>query len=165
MQRECGEEKMPRRSRAIKKRVTPDAKFQSVDLTKFIHKVMRDGKKSKAERIVYDALDIAERELKKNPLDIFEQVVRNATPMLEVKPRRVGGATYQVPIDIRPERRGTLAMRWLIASARGRKGKPMAEKLATEFIDAFRGQGATIKKREDTHRMAEANKAFVHYRW
>ena len=156
---------MPRRARAIKRRTIPDARYQSNDLARFIHKIMLDGKKSKAERIVYDALDIAERELKKNPLDIFEQVVKNATPVLEVKPRRVGGATYQVPIDIRPDRRLALAMRWLIASARARKGKPMAERLAAEFIDAYRGQGATIKKREDTHRMAEANKAFVHYRW
>ena len=156
---------MPRRARPVKKRTIPDSKYQSADLAKFIHKIILDGKKSKAERIVYDALDIAERELKKDPLDIFEQVVRNATPVLEVKPRRVGGATYQVPIDIRPDRRGTLAMRWLIASARARRGKPMSERLAGEFIDAYRGQGATIKKREDTHRMAEANKAFVHYRW
>ena len=156
---------MPRRARPTKKRTIPDSRYQSADLAKFIHKVMLDGKKSKAERIVYDALDIAERELKKNPLDIFEQAVRNATPVLEVKPRRVGGATYQVPIDIRPDRRQTLAMRWLLASARARRGKPMSERLAGEFIDAYRGQGATIKKREDTHRMAEANKAFVHYRW
>ena len=156
---------MPRRARPTKKRTIPDSRYQSADLAKFIHKVMLDGKKSKAERIVYDALDIAERELKKNPLDIFEQAVRNATPVLEVKPRRVGGATYQVPIDIRPDRRQTLAMRWLLASARARRGKPMSERLAGEFIDAYRGQGATIKKREDPHRMAEANKAFVHYRW
>ncbi len=156
---------MPRRARPTKKRTIPDSRYQSADLAKFIHKVMLDGKKSKAERIVYDALDIAERELKKNPLDIFEQAVRNATPVLEVKPRRVGGATYQVPIDIRPDRRLALAMRWLLASARARRGKPMSERLAGEFIDAYRGQGATIKKREDTHRMAEANKAFVHYRW
>lgn len=156
---------MPRRARPTKKRTIPDSRYQSADLAKFIHKVMLDGKKSKAERIVYDALDIAERELKKNQLDIFEQAVRNATPVLEVKPRRVGGATYQVPIDIRPDRRLALAMRWLLASARARRGKPMSERLAGEFIDAYRGQGATIKKREDTHRMAEANKAFVHYRW
>jgi len=156
---------MPRRARAVKKRVVLDAKYRSPELAKFIHKVMLDGKKAKSERIVYDALEIAERELNKNALDIFEQVLKNATPVLEVKPRRVGGATYQVPIDIRPTRRLALAMRWLIASARGRRGKPMSERLAAEFIDAYRGQGATIKKREDTHRMAEANKAFVHYRW
>lgn len=156
---------MPRRARAAKKRVILDARYRSPELAKFIHKVMLDGKKAKSERIVYDALEIAERELNKNALDIFEQVLKNATPVLEVKPRRVGGATYQVPIDIRPTRRLALAMRWLIASARARRGKPMSERLAAEFIDAYRGQGATIKKREDTHRMAEANKAFVHYRW
>jgi len=156
---------MPRRARAAKKRVVLDARYRSPELAKFIHKVMLDGKKAKSERIVYDALEIAERELNKSPLDIFEQVLKNATPVLEVKPRRVGGATYQVPVDIRPTRRLALAMRWLIASARARKGKPMSERLAAEFIDAYRGQGATIKKREDTHRMAEANKAFVHYRW
>jgi small subunit ribosomal protein S7 len=156
---------MPRRARAIKKTRTPDAKYQSTDLTRFIHKVMRDGKKSKAEHVVYEALDIVEKELKKNPLDVFEQALKNATPVVEVKPRRVGGATYQVPIDIRSDRRVTLAMRWLLAAARARKGRPMSERLAAELIDASRGQGATIKKREDTHRMAEANKAFVHYRW
>ncbi len=156
---------MPRRSRAVKRTITPDAKYRSQEIAKFIHKVMLDGKKSKAERIVYEALDIVEKELKKNPLDVFEQAVRNATPAVEVKPRRVGGATYQVPIDIRADRRLALAMRWLLASARARKGKPMSERLAIELMDAFRGQGTTIKKREDTHRMAEANKAFVHYRW
>jgi small subunit ribosomal protein S7 len=156
---------MPRRARAVKKRVLLDSRYRSPELAKFIHKVMLDGKKAKAERIVYDALEIAERELNKSALDIFEQVLKNATPVLEVKPRRVGGATYQVPVDIRPTRRLALAMRWLIGSAKARKGKPMSERLAAEFIDAYRGQGATIKKREDTHRMAEANKAFVHYRW
>jgi small subunit ribosomal protein S7 len=126
---------------------------------------MTNGKKSKAENLVYDALDAVEKELKKNPLDVFEQAMKNVTPVVEVKPRRVGGATYQVPVDIGADRRVALAMRWLLASARARKGKPMSERLAAELIDAFRGQGSTIKKREDTHRMAEANKAFVHYRW
>ncbi len=156
---------MPRRARAIKRKRIPDAKYHSTDLARFINKVMLDGKKSKAETIVYDALGIVERELKKNPLDVFEQALRNVTPALEVKPRRVGGATYQVPVDIRPDRRVALAMRWLLTAARARRGKPMSERLAAELMDAFRGQGATIKKREDTHRMAEANKAFVHYRW
>jgi small subunit ribosomal protein S7 len=159
------EGKMPRRARAAKRAITPDARYHSPDLAKFINKMMLDGKKSKAERMVYDALDIIERETKKNPLDVFEQALRNATPVVEVKPRRVGGATYQVPVDIRADRRVALAMRWLRYSARGRKGKPMAERLAAELLDASRQQGATIKKREDTHRMAEANKAFVHYRW
>ena len=156
---------MPRRARATKRAMTPDAKYNSEDLARFINKIMLDGKKSKAERIVYEALDIIEKETKKNPLDIFEQALKNATPVIEVKPRRVGGATYQVPIDIRADRRVALAMRWLRDSARARKGKPMPERLAAELIDASRGQGTTIKKREDTHRMAEANKAFVHYRW
>ena len=156
---------MPRRARAIKRTRPPDAKYHSADLARFINKVMMSGKKSKAEAIVYEALDMVEKELKKNPLDVFEQALKNATPVLEVKPRRVGGATYQVPVDIRADRRVALGMRWLLASARARKGKPMSERLAAELIDAFRGQGTTIKKREDTHRMAEANKAFVHYRW
>ena len=156
---------MPRRARAVKRTITPDARYHSLDLARFIHKVMLDGKKSKAERVVYEALDICSKELKKNPMDVFEQALRNVTPVIEVKPRRVGGATYQVPVDIRADRRLALAMRWLLASAKARKGKPMSERLAAEIIDAFRGQGATIKKREDTHRMAEANKAFVHYRW
>ena len=156
---------MPRRTKALKRTIAPDAKYHSAELARFIHKVMLHGKKSTAERIVYGALDIIEKELKKNPRDVFEQALKNATPVVEVKPRRVGGATYQVPIDIRADRRLTLAMRWLLASARARKGKPMAERLAAELMDAFRGQGPTIKKREDTHRMAEANKAFVHYRW
>jgi small subunit ribosomal protein S7 len=156
---------MPRRAKAVKRTVAPDAKYHSVDLARFMSKVMQDGKKSKAESVVYGALDIIEREMKKDPLDVFEQALRNATPVVEVKPRRVGGATYQVPVDIRPGRRMALAIRWLLASARARKGKPMAERLAAELMDAARGQGITIKKREDTHRMAEANKAFVHYRW
>src|SRR5439155_21275263 len=123
------------------------------------------GKKGLAERIVYTALDGVERQTRQNPIDIFEQAMRNVTPVLEVKPRRVGGATYQVPVEIRSERRVSLAMRWLIGSARARTGRSMAEKLSNELMDAAQGQGATIKKREDTHRMAEANKAFSHYRW
>jgi len=126
---------------------------------------MRSGKKSKAQRIVYAALDMAARELKKPPADVLEQAVRNATPLLQVKPRRVAGATYQVPVEVRGDRGTTLAIRWLLASARARGGKSMAEKLANELVDAVRGQGATIKKREDTHKMAEANKAFAHFRW
>jgi small subunit ribosomal protein S7 len=126
---------------------------------------MYSGKKSTAERIMYKTMDLLEAQTHRNPLDTFEQALRNATPVVEVKPRRVGGATYQVPVDIRAERRGALAMRWLIASARSRKGHSMAEKLAAELSDAASGQGATVKKREDTHRMAEANRAFVHYRW
>ena len=131
----------------------------------FINKVMMGGKKSTAERIVYGALQRMEEQQGRPALDIFDQALRNATPAVEVKPRRVGGATYQVPVDIRAERRVSLAMRWLVRSARARRGRSMAEKLAGELLDASTGQGATVKRREDTHRMAEANRAFVHYRW
>lgn len=123
------------------------------------------GKRSLAERIIYDAFDLIENRQKRPPLDVFEQAVKNATPTLEVKPRRVGGSTYQVPIDVRRERGNALAMRWLINSSRARTGKSMSEKLASELMDAAAGQGATIKKREETHKMAESNKAFAHYRW
>ncbi len=156
---------MPRRARVIKRQTPPDAKFGSSTLQKFINKVMERGKKSTAERVVYGAMDIMADNTKRDPLEVFDQAIRNAAPILEVKPRRVGGATYQVPIEIRADRRIALAMRWLIASARSRGGKSFAEKLAAELTDAAHGQGATIKKREDTHRMAEANKAFAHYRW
>jgi small subunit ribosomal protein S7 len=126
---------------------------------------MMSGKRSLAERIIYDAFDLIENRQKRPPLDVFEQAVKNATPTLEVKPRRVGGSTYQVPIDVRRERGNALAMRWLINSSRARTGKSMSEKLASELMDAAAGQGATIKKREETHKMAESNKAFAHYRW
>jgi len=135
-------------------------------LSKFINKIMLGGKKSVAERIVYDAFDQVSTQTRgQNPVDVFDQAMRNATPVLEVKPRRVGGATYQVPVEIRGDRRVSLAMRWLIGSARNRPGKTMADKLASELLDASRGQGATVKRKDDTHRMAEANKAFAHYRW
>lgn len=126
---------------------------------------MKDGKKSVAQRIFYGALEIAEKDGNRPALEIFDQAVRNSTPVLQVKPRRVGGATYQVPVEIRPEIRGALAMRWLVSAARARKARPMAERLAAEFMDASRGQGAAVKRKEDLHRMAEANRAFVHYRW
>jgi len=126
---------------------------------------MVKGKKSLAEAIVYESLELIERQTRRNPLEVFEQAIHNATPLLEVKPRRVGGATYQVPVEIKGERRLSLAMRWLIQSARSRAGKSMAEKLAAELQDAAHGTGVTVKKRDDTHRMAEANKAFAHYRW
>jgi small subunit ribosomal protein S7 len=156
---------MPRRARVIKRDIRPDAKYQSEDLSRFINKVMMQGKKSIAERVVYKAMDLIEVQTHRSSLDTFEQALRNVTPVVEVKPRRVGGATYQVPVDIRPERRSALAIRWLINSARARRGKSMAEKLAAELMDAAAGQGVTVKKKEDTHRMAEANRAFVHYRW
>jgi small subunit ribosomal protein S7 len=156
---------MPRRNRPPRREIKPDIKYNSVIVSRFINKLMMRGKKSTAERILYDAFDIIESRVQKSPLDIFEQAVNNATPILEVKPRRVGGATYQVPIEVRPERRLSLAMRWLVQNARNRTGKSMAEKLAAELMDAAQGQGATIKKKEDTHKMAEANRAFAHYRW
>ena len=156
---------MPRRGEVVKREIAPDAKYQTEHLAKFINKVMKCGKRSTAERIVYKSLDIVEERTGEKSLDVFEQAVKNATPLLKVKPRRVGGATYQVPVEVPSEQGLSLAMRWLVQSARARHGKAMAERLALEFIDASRGEGATVKKRHDTHRMAEANRAFVHYRW
>ncbi len=156
---------MPRRNRPEKREVVPDAKYSSRTLSMFINKVMMNGKKATAERIMYDAMNMIGERTGRAPMDTFEQALRNATPAVEVKPRRVGGATYQVPVDIRPERRMALAIRWLLRSARSRGGRSMAEKLAGELMDAATNQGATIKRREDTHRMAEANRAFIHYRW
>ena len=156
---------MPRRSRAIRREIPPDAKHNNVTVARVINKVMKCGKKSTAEAIVYRSLDIIEQQSSEAGVTILEHAVRNATPLLEVKPRRVGGATYQVPVEVRPERGLSLAIRWLMNSARARAGKSMAEKLAAELSDAAKGQGATIKKREDTRRMAEANRAFAHYRW
>ena len=156
---------MPRRKKVVRRPDVPDTKYKSRNVARFIGKLMYDGKRSLAERITYDAFDIIEARQKRPPLDVFEQALKNATPSLEVKPRRVGGSTYQVPVDIRRERGNALAMRWLIRSARSRTGKSMSEKLASELMDASAGQGATIKKREETHKMAESNKAFAHYRW
>ena len=156
---------MPRRARVTKRKIAPDAKYHSITVVKLTNRVMKNGKKSTAERVVGQALDIIAAQAKRNPADTLEQAIKNATPLLEVKPRRVGGATYQVPIEVRPGRGQSLAIRWLIKSARARGGRPMAEKLAAELMEAAQGQGPTIKKREDTHRMAEANRAFVHYRW
>jgi small subunit ribosomal protein S7 len=156
---------MPRRNRPPKREIAPDIKYNSVMVSRFINKLMQDGKKSTAQRVFYDALDIVEARAKRPGLDVFEQAVRNATPLLEVKPRRVGGATYQVPVEVRPERKMSLAVRWLIQAARNRPGKTMSEKLANELLDAANNTGATVKRREDTHRMAEANRAFAHYRW
>ena len=154
-----------RRRRAGRRKVQPDWKFHREDLTRFIHKIMLCGKKSVAQRIVYGALDIVEKQAGRPALEVWDQALKNATPVLQVKPRRVGGATYQVPVEIRPEIRSVLAMRWLVAAARARKSRPMAERLAAELMDASRGQGAAVKRREDLFRMAEANRAFVHYRW
>ncbi len=156
---------MSRRSRATIREIAPDAKYQSVLVAKFINKVMQRGKKSTAERIVYGALDIIEERESKSPVTVLEQAVRNATPQLEVKSRRIGGATYQVPVEVRPVRSLSLAIRWLVVSTRARSGHSMVEKLAGELTDAAKSQGVTVKKRDDTHRMAEANRAFAHYRW
>jgi small subunit ribosomal protein S7 len=156
---------MPRRAKVIRREPSPDSRYHSRTLAAFINKTMHSGKKSVSERQVYGALDHIEAQARRNPLDVFEQALRNATPMVEVKPRRVGGATYQVPVDIRAERRNSLAMRWLLNAARARRGRSFAERLAAELLDAANGQGATVKRKEDTHRMAEANRAFVHYRW
>jgi len=156
---------MPRRGHVIKRELSPDAKYHSVIVTRLINRVMAEGRKATAESIVYDALDIMHQQGAKAPVNVLEQAVKNATPLLEVKPRRVGGATYQVPIEVQPDRGTSLAIRWLIKSARARADKSMAKKLAAELIDASKEQGATIKKREDTHKMAQANRAFAHYRW
>jgi small subunit ribosomal protein S7 len=157
---------MPRRAKVPHRIVVPDPKYNNRNVTRMIGRLMIMGKRSLAERIVYQALEIIEQRAKRNPIDVFEQGLRAATPVIEVKPRRVGGATYQVPVEIRSERRLALAMRWLIASARNRSGgRTMAEKLAAELMDAAAGQGATIRKREETHKMADSNKAFAHYRW
>ena len=157
---------MARRARTLKRPlIKPDAKYQSVILAKLINKVMLNGKKSTAEHIVYGALDLIGQQGSKSPLTDTELAIRNVTPQLKVKSRRVGGATYQVPIEVSPAVGLSLALRWLVESARARNGKSMAEKLAAELSDASKGQGVTAKKRDDTHRMAEANRAFAHYRW
>ena len=156
---------MARRNRAPKRYIEPDAKYNSELVARFINKLMLDGKKTVAASVFYDALDVVEDRMKKPGIDVFEQAVKNATPLVEVRPRRVGGATYQIPLEVRPERRRSLAIRWLVNSARARSGKSMADKLAAELLDAANNQGATVKRREDTHRMADANRAFAHYRW
>jgi small subunit ribosomal protein S7 len=156
---------MSRRSRAEQRDIALDPKFESPVVTKFINAIMLDGKKSVAESIFYDALDVIEGKSGQPGLTVFQQALQNAKPAVEVKSRRVGGATYQVPVEVRPERRNALAIKWLVGYARGRGEKSMAERLAAELMSASRGEGATIKKKEDTHRMADANKAFAHYRW
>lgn len=155
---------MPRRSKVERRIPTPDARYNSELVARFINKVMQRGKKGLAESIVYDALQSIQERTGRDALEVFEQAINNATPLLEVKPRRVGGATYQVPVQIEGQRRTSLAIRWLLSSSRSRSGKSMSEKLANELLDAYNGTGATIKRREDTHRMAEANRAFSHFR-
>ncbi|MDR6955880.1 small subunit ribosomal protein S7 [Ancylobacter sp. 3268] len=156
---------MSRRHRAERREVTPDPKFGSEVLSRFMNAVMYDGKKSVAEQIVYGALDIVEGRAKAEPLGVFTQALDNVSPAIEVRSRRVGGATYQVPVEVRPERRQALAIRWLITAARARNEKTMVERLSGELLDASNNRGTAVKKREDTHRMAEANRAFSHYRW
>lgn len=156
---------MPRRAKVVRRIMIPDARYNSELVTRFINKIMQRGKKGLAERILYGALDLIAERTGRNALEVFEQAIQNATPVIEVKPRRVGGATYQVPVQIDGPRRLSLAFRWLLMSARSRSGKSMQEKLAAELLDAANGTGATIKRREDTHRMAEANRAFAHYRY
>jgi small subunit ribosomal protein S7 len=157
---------MSRKAKRVVKRVTqPDAKYNSVTVSKLINRVMLRGQKATAERIVHDAMQMAGERVGNEPAEVLEQAINSATPQLMVKPRRVGGATYQVPIEVDKNRGNALAMRWIIDSARKRAGRSMSEKLASEIVDAIQGQGSTIKKRDDVHRMAEANKAFVHYRW
>jgi len=157
---------MPRGARKVVKRIPPpDAKYNSITVAKFINRLMLRGQKATAERIVYNALQLTAQQENSNPEEILEKAIRNVAPLLMVKSRRVGGATYQVPMEVGEDRGRALAMRWLIASARARSGKSMEEKLASELVDAVNGRGAAIKKRDDIHKMAEANKAFAHYRW
>jgi small subunit ribosomal protein S7 len=156
---------MARRNRPERRPIAPDPRYNNVQVQVLINKLMTRGKKSTSERVVYGAFDRIQSQTGRDPLDVFQQAVRNTTPVLEVKPRRVGGATYQVPVEIRPDRRLALSMRWLLTASRARGGRSMAEKLASEFLDAANNTGAAIKRKDDTHRMAEANRAFVHYRW
>ena len=156
---------MSRRQSAVKREVPPDPMYGSTTVSKFVNALMLDGKKSTAETIFYDAMRIIEEKTGQPAINVFKQALNNAKPMIEVKSRRVGGATYQVPVEVRPERRNALGMKWLVTFARQRGDKTMGERLANELMAAARNEGNTIKKKEDTHRMAEANKAFAHYRW
>ncbi len=156
---------MPRRNRPDTRKLTPDPRYNSILVTRLINKIMKHGKKTIAEKIVYNAFEFIEKDLGKNGSDLLEQAVRNTSPILEVKSRRVGGATYQVPVDVRADRRISLSIRWIIDSASIRQGKSMSEKLSSELTDAFNNTGGAVKKKDDVHRMAEANRAFAHYRW
>ncbi len=155
---------MPRRAKVQRREAQPDPQYGSRVIGKFINKLMMGGKKGAAEKVMYGALTVVERNARRSPVEVFEQAMRNVTPVIEVKAKRIGGSTYQVPMEIRGDRRQSLAIRWIIAAARSRSGRSMAEKLAAELLDASNNLGATVKKREDTHKMAEANKAFAHYR-
>lgn len=156
---------MPRRYTPARRPLTPDIRFKSVLVSEFINRMMVDGKKSVAQRVMYDAMSLAAERAKKEPMEVLESALRNVGPVVEVKPRRVGGATYQVPVEVSPDRRASLAMRWIIAAARSRGGKSMTDKLSGELLDASNNTGTAIKKREETHKMAEANRAFAHYRY
>lgn len=155
---------MPRRNRPEKFEILPDTRFNSVEVQSFINRVMRSGKKSVATRVVYDAMDLIQERTKRHPMEVFEQAMKNVSPVMEVKPRRVGGATYQVPMEVPPYRRFALATRWILQATNSRSGKSFSEKLAAELIDASNNTGSAIRKREETHKMAEANRAFSHYR-
>ena len=156
---------MPRRNRPPKRKVEPDTKYSNLHVAMFINRMMHGGKKSTAARVMYKALDIVEERARRDPVEVFEQALRNVQPTVEVKPKRVGGSTYQVPVEVRESRRDALAIRWLIQYAQQRRGRAMTAGLSAELMDAFNETGAAVKKKEDTHRMAEANKAFAHYRW
>jgi len=156
---------MPRRREVPKRRITPDPKYKDKLVAKFTNSLMEDGKKAVAEAIIYGAFEIIRERHKEEPVEVFRKALDNVKPKIEVKSRRVGGATYQVPVEVRPERRIALAMRWLVSYSRSRGEKTMRERLAAEFVDASQGRGNSVKKRDDTHKMAEANKAFAHYRW
>jgi small subunit ribosomal protein S7 len=156
---------MSRRHRAERREVNPDPKYNDLVVSKFMNSIMKEGKKSVAERIVYGAMETMQAKAKSNPLQLFHQALENVMPAVEVRSRRVGGATYQVPVEVRNERRQALAIRWLIAAARGRNENTMQERLSGELLDAANNRGTAVKKREDTHKMAEANRAFSHYRW
>lgn len=156
---------MGRRKKKEKRLIISDPRYGDILVTKFINQIMGQGKKSTARKVVYRAFEIIEKREKKDPLEVFDQAVKNVSPTLEVKSRRIGGATYQIPIEVQGDRKTTLALRWIITAARAKKGKPMAEKLAVEIIDASKDTGAAVKKKQDTHKMAEANKAFAHFAW
>lgn len=156
---------MPRRYTPEKRDVEPDLRYGSTRISMFVNRLMRNGKKSVAQTVIYDSLDLVENRAKRPPMEVFDQALQNVMPQIEVKPRRVGGATYQVPVPVDSERQLSLAMRWILTAARNRSGRSMAEKLASEFMDAASNQGSAVKKRDDTHRMAEANRAFSHFRF
>ena len=154
-----------RRRRAVKREIAPDRVYNDILVTKLINRIMIDGKKSKAEKIVYDAIELLSERTKQPPMEAFKKAINNVRPLLEVRPRRVGGATYQIPFEVPEHRAISLALRWIVNASRSKKGKPLSEKLAMELIDAYNGTGSAVKKREDVHRMAEAGKAYAHFRW